>query len=491
MTKPLMNAAAERAVLSGVCSYGAESYLEIEDLIETETFVLEENQIIFKCLEKVLSTQDEVDIASILSAANELSLGDTLNNKKSMDHLRAVYNFPIKLQNVKQHAIKIRKLQIGRVIRAKAASIHNEISKINGDETVSEIIGVAENPIFELSSSLGSNESVRPTFLGENVEEYLLHLEENPSSIMGIPSGYPRYDAAIGGGFRRKCVDLVAARPKVGKSMFGDNVGLHIAGELDIPVLMLDTEMSLEDHLNRVLANLSGVEINEISTGKYSQDATKKERVYAAAEHLKGIPYKYVSIAGSPFEQTLSIMRRWILQEVGFDENGRTNNCLIIYDYLKLMSADSLSNIQEFQALGFQITSLHNFCVEYDCPCLSFVQLNRDGITRESTDVVSGSDRLIWLCTSFSIFKNKSDEEIAEDGPEAGNKKLIPIVARHGPALEDGDYINMSMSGSIAQIVENITRNELKKGGSKQKDDGFIVNEDDDDNEEIPFETAD
>ena len=86
MTKPLMNAAAERAVLSGVCSYGAESYLEIEDLIETETFVLEENQIIFKCLEKVLSTQDEVDIASILSAANELSLGDTLNNKKSMDH---------------------------------------------------------------------------------------------------------------------------------------------------------------------------------------------------------------------------------------------------------------------------------------------------------------------------------------------------------------------------------------------------------------------
>jgi hypothetical protein len=184
-------------------------------------------------------------------------------------------------------------------------------------------------------------------------------------------------------------------------------------------------------------------------------------------------------------------MRRWILQEVGFDENGRTNNCLIIYDYLKLMSADSLSNIQEFQALGFQITSLHNFCVEYDCPCLSFVQLNRDGITRESTDVVSGSDRLIWLCTSFSIFKNKSDEEIAEDGPEAGNRKLIPIVARHGPALEDGDYINMSMNGSIAQIVENITRNELKKGGSKQKNDGFIVNEDDDDNEEIPFETAD
>ena len=36
---------------------------------------------------------------------------------------------------------------------------------------------------------------------------------------------------------------------------------------------------------------------------------------------------------------------------------------------------------------------------------------------KESTDAVSGSDRLIWLCTSFSIFKAKSSEEVAEDGP--------------------------------------------------------------------------
>jgi hypothetical protein len=113
------------------------------------------------------------------------------------------------------------------------------------------------------------------------------------------------------------------------------------------------------------------------------------------------------------------------------------------------------------------------------------VQLNRDGITKESTDVVSGSDRLIWLCTSFSIFKKKSDEELAEDGPEAGNRKLVPIVARHGPGLDDGDYINMGMQGEVAKISENKTRNELKKRGSRTEDSGFIVDEDD---EEIPFD---
>jgi len=282
--------------------------------------------------------------------------------------------------------------------------------------------------------------------------------------MIGVSTGFARFDHAIGGGLRRKCVDLVAARPKVGKSMFGDGVALHVAGELNIPVLMLDTEMSKEDHFNRILANLSGVSINDIAMGKFAKNPVDKEKVRQAAEKFKEMPYDYISIAGMPFEQTLSMMRRWILQRVGVDENGRTKNCLIVYDYLKLMSSDSINyNLQEFQVLGFQITSLHNFCVQYDCPCLSFVQLNRDGITKESTDVVSGSDRLIWLCTSFTIFKKKSDEEIAEDGDDIGNRKLVPVVARHGAGLEDGDYINISMRGDVARIVENKTRNEIKK----------------------------
>ena len=132
--------------------------------------------------------------------------------------------------------------------------------------------------------------------------------------------------------------------------------------------------------------------------------------------------------------------------------------------------------MQEYQVLGFQITQLHNFMVKYDVPCLSFVQLNRDGITKESTDVVSGSDRLIWLCTSFSIFKMKSEEEIAEDKIENGNRKLVPVVARHGCGLDDGDYISMNMFGSIGKLAEGRTRNELHNS-ARAREEGFEINE--------------
>jgi len=487
MPKVLCDIASERAVLSGLYQYGLECYLEVEEILQSESFVDSSNQVIYSCISTALKNKKTLDLPSILSAAKDLGLSELFNQKQEIEYIRSLSNFPIKEENVLNFAIKLKKLEFGREIQKTSKSIYTNVSGITGEESFDEILSLAESPVFDLCA--GHNRGVinRPELLGKDISEYVGHLESNPVDVLGISSGFSRYDIAIGGGFRRKCVDLVAARPKVGKSVFADNVAIH-ASSKGVPVLVLDTEMSKEDHWNRILANLSGIEINSIATGKFSEDSGKSERVKSAANKLSELEYDYISVAGKPFEQILSLMKRWILQRVGFDENGRVNDCLIVYDYLKLMSSSSItSNVQEYQALGFQITALHNFCVEYDCPCLAFVQLNRDGITKESTDVVSGSDRLIWLCTSFSIFKNKADEEVAEDGVENGNRKLVPVVSRHGAGLSDGDYINVSMQGEFARINELSTRNELKLS-PKSKDEGLVVGSLDDLNEDLDLD---
>jgi len=84
------------------------------------------------------------------------------------------------------------------------------------------------------------------------------------------------------------------------------------------------------------------------------------------------------------------------------------------------------------------------------------------------------------LCTSFSIFKLKSAEELAEDGPNAGNRKLVTLKARHGAGLLDGNYINMNMIGSHSQLLELRTRDELRS--SPDETDGAI------EGSELPFE---
>lgn len=460
METNLSDVGSERAVLAGLMQYGIDAYVTISDVVTQDTFTHVNNQILFKCIEKIITNDQTVDIPSILSASEQLNLHDSVNTDQELKYIKSLLEFPVNKDNVFHFAVQIKKFEFARKIKSLAAKIHKDIDNVTGSESINEIIQMLENPVTDFLREDDSGDL--PEKIGKGIQEYLDFLENNKCDIIGIPTGFNKYDEAIGGGLRRKCVDLISARPKVGKSVFADNVALNVSSK-NIPVLMLDTEMSKEDHLNRLLANISGVPINEIATGKFAADDDKRDKVLEAMKLIESIPYSYVSVAGKPFDQILNLIKRWVMQDVKTDENGKTNNCLIIYDYLKLMSSSSITNnIQEYQALGFQITSLHNLCVKLDIPCLSFVQLNRDGITKESTDAVSGSDRLIWLCTSFTIFKSKSPEELAEDGPNAGNRKLVPIVSRHGAGLDDGDYINMVMQGSHAKLRELKTRNEFK-----------------------------
>ena len=435
----LTDVGAERAVLAGLFQYGVDSYIEIADLIDNQSFGHANNKILFECVKRVIEENRNVDLPSILSAAEVLKFSESVNNEEELQYINSLFNFPVDKDNVITFAVTLKKLEFAKKIKKITAKIHKDIDSVNGSESIDEIVSLLEAPVMDFLMEDDGGE--KPEMIGEGASEY-----------------------------------LVSARPKVGKSVFADNVALNVASD-GVPVLVLDTEMSKEDHLNRIIANLSNVPINDVATGKFVDDDEKHEKVFDAVEHIESIPYSYVSVAGKPFEQILNIIKRWIMQEVKMDENGKTNECVVVYDYLKLMSSNSITNnIQEYQALGFQITALHNLCVKYDFPCLSFVQLNRDGITKESTDAVSGSDRLIWLCTSFSIFKLKSPEELAEDGPQAGNRKLVPIVSRHGAGLDDGDYINMNMLGEYARLVELRTRNEFRL--QPVGDTGLISDED-------------
>jgi len=460
MEDKLSDIGAERAILAGLVQHGIDGYISIADFITEDSFGHLNNQIIFKCLKDIFNKEQKIDAASILSSATSLNLLDSINTAQELKYIKSLFNFPVSKENIFSFGLQIKKFEFARKIKKLTHKISRDIDNISGTESINDIVQILENPVTEFLREDDGGES--PKRIGENVKEYVDFLIENKCDIIGIPTGFKTYDEAIGGGLRRKCVDLVAARPKVGKSVFADNVALSVASK-NIPVLMLDTEMGKEDHLNRLLANISGIPINEIATGKFASDKEKYDKVQDAIDLLSKIPYNYISVAGKPFEQILNMIKRWVVHEVKTDDSGKTKDCVIIYDYLKLMSSSSITNnIQEYQALGFQITSLHNLCVNLDIPCLSFVQLNRDGITKESTDAVSGSDRLIWLCTSFTIFKTKSTEELAEDGPNAGNRKLVPIVCRHGAGLDDGDYINMTMQGSYAKLIELKTRNQFK-----------------------------
>ena len=488
MAEKLRDLAAERAVLAGIFHYGADAYVDIGDIVTTGSFADPTNQVLFRCFESVLANAPDtsMDLPTLLSAAQSIGVSHVLEKPAEAEMVRAVMNFPVRKENVRKLAAKVQKLAVARTLADTVEDALEKIKALQGDEPIDHILGLVEQPLTDFSL-LMTGDSGSPVLLGQGLRGYVEHVIANPVDQIGLSTGFRLYDKAIGGGLRRKTVNLIGARPKTGKTIFGMNVGVFVSHVLGIPVLYLDTEMSREDHWHRALAKLARVSIDEIETGKFAADTEKRQRVFKAIEVLEQSSFHFRSIAGQPFEETLAMMRRWVKKDVGYDANGRAKDCVVIFDYLKLMSSETLtSNLAEYQVLGFMMTGLHNFMVRHDVPCLSFAQLNRDGIDRESTDVVSQSDRIIWLCSNFSIYKKKSPEEMAEERgqghKEVANRKLIPLVARHGGGLDDDDYINCHFEGEFATIREGKTKNEVYR--SKPRD-GFEVS---DDASEISFE---
>ena len=239
-----------------------------------------------------------------------------------------------------------------------------------------------------------------------------------------------------------------------GKTSIGLMTAIH-AATFGIPTLILDTEMMIKDVLPRIIANMSEVEINTIERGLFAKDEFKKKCIFKTVETLEKMNIDHRNVADYDFDDIISVIRRWIYTDVGLRDDGTANPMLVIFDYFKVMTAKELMNCNEAQALGFQISKLVGFSKKFNFPCLSFCQLNRDGIAREDSAAVGNSDKLAQLGNSLSIFKKKTEAEMAKDGPENGNRKLITTDSRYGGEVDfTSQYISMQMKKESCILTE-------------------------------------
>jgi len=481
---------AEKSVIAGLIQHGQDAFDDVDGILTANSFTQEENQIMWSCLEQLFKDSTTVDLPTLYGASKVLSLDEQFSKKGLKDYFKKLSATTIEKSNVNHQAATVAKLEVAREVYRCSLMVQQNILEVKSDKSISEILAIGEEPFYGLADTLQNRGGNEPVDIFQDIDEHIDDLIENPCEMMGVSTGFPRYDKMIGGGLRQGNVDLIGARTKVGKSFFADTVALHVAGKLNIPVLVLDTEMQQKDHVYRILASISDVQTNEISTGQFSKSKAKIERVKQAAETLKKMPYKYSPVAGVPIQEIVAIIRRWVKRVVGRDENGNTNPCLVVYDYLKLGgSSEMKGNEQPHIALGFKMQELVNVSIKENVSVLSFVQLNREGITREGEDVIAGSDDIARYCSSFCLFKKKSEEEVAEDGGESGNRKLKPILHRHGGGLEeDFDYVNMNLIGEYGKLVEGFTKSEYILANKKEKEgfdnevndneEGFVVEED-------------
>ena len=456
----LENVAAERSVLAGLLNFGKDFYGEVSDIISISSFSKDIHQVLFRVTQSVLENEDKATIPSLLAKATQLELEGFIS--KQIEVIKALQSFPVDYKGSIQQAKVIRKLEITRNARAKLKQVHDSLDSVTGEESIYDILSKIESPIIEFTTSLSTGTDNEPANIFADIENYLIHLAENPVQNVGVPTPWPLMNGALGGGIRQRSVSIIASRTGCGKSHIGRAVAVHNALN-NLPSLLLDTELTSDKQISRTVASLTRVTIGDIETGKFGEDLIVRNKVIQDSKKLQTIPFKYLNVSGKSFQEILSVTRRWVIKHVGKGDDGDYKPSLLVFDYMKLMGSDISKDAKEYQVLGQNIKLLQDLCVQCNMECLTFVQTNRDGISVEDLSIIAGSDRLSHLASNVCVLKIKSPEEINEDGVANGNIRFISLKDRDGTTLAPDDYINYQREGQFSIFREIGLKSQLSK----------------------------
>ena len=439
----------ERFVLGYILNNGKDPYYEIADILEPRDFNYEVNRAIYSCIVDICDKNDfEVGPEAVKAKSKELGLFKILDNPQNLQYLEDISFTDGDSKLLKKSAITIKKISLTNDLLSKQQSSINYLNGLDGSETIADIITKVESSIVDIISGISDENDIER--IGQGIiDQAELLINHEPVDQVGIPTGFPIWDEAIGGGLLKPTVNLIAARSKRGKSWDAANKAINISAQ-GIPVIYLDTEMTKERQQHRMMTILSECPISLYATGKFNSDSRLVGKVRNAAKVVSDLPFYYKNISQMSPQEVLAYVRKWIIQVVGLNELGKANDCVVIYDYLKLTSGNQIDHTRpEYIALGLMITELQNFAIKYELPVIAYCQLNRQGASEDSDDTtVAGSDRLLWLCSSLSKLSDKTANDVEQGcGWEFGNKKMHVLDCRYGPGLSvDGDYINIKAS---------------------------------------------
>ena len=306
--------------------------------------------------------------------------------------------------------------------------------------------------------------------------------------------GFPKLMEMMGGGFRRKGLGVIVARPKKGKSTLLQAFGLAAAVLDQTPTLILDTEMSNAEYLGRSIASQSNEWLFDLEKAKHlrTDRPEMKRRVDEACARLKQAPIYYCAIAGKSIEYAVSLMNQFSKHQVGTEEvdDGEGHKitvskpALVIYDWIKI-PGNSSRGAEEWQMIGDLCQKLKDAASRLNLAVMAGAQGNRKAIGKtgkefaaEAEDFVAGSDRIAQFCTLLCCLRDVDqneerkilDNRWVRDGNPGNtdhnnlwfNQALHIMLNRFGPAFTSG--IPMYIHRGKAQYQEMAYRFDYAKG---------------------------
>ena len=353
---------AERAVL-GACLLEHRALGTAIETLKPEDFYDLNHRTLYEAMGTMYAANLPVDLITI---SEELIRRGVFEKLGGQPFLAALVAEVPTTANVGFHAEIVRE----RSIRRRLIDAGSRIVSLaySSDQESAMILDEAERAIFEVAQDR-NRVDFRPVseILGGTFQKIELRYNQSGSEVSGLESSFSDLDS-LTAGFQPGSLNIIAARPSMGKTAFALNIAQFGGGGSNAAVLIFSLEMSAEQLVQRMLASQARVDLSAMNRGTMGRGDW--DELTNAAGVLTQRPIFIDDTSGLTTMEFRARCRRF--------KSRYPSLGLIIVDYLQLMESGVRRTDNRQQEVADISRMLKGVARELECPVIALSQLSRE-----------------------------------------------------------------------------------------------------------------
>ncbi len=355
------NLEAEKSVLGSIL-IDNEVFGALEGSITPEHFYKESHRKIYRACERLFRRSEPMDLVTL---TEELRQTGELEAVGSVPYLIGLADEVPTAAYAESYA----KIVSEKAVLRDLIAASGKIMQTAYDQAlpIEQVLDKAEAGIFELSSSKRSHAFEGMGTLVTDTFNYINELFNNPDPISGLRTGFKELDI-LTAGLQPSTLNVLAARPAMGKTAFALTIGQNVALREGKTVGIFNLEMSAVQLVTRMLCSEARVDMSRVRNGQLS------ERDFQRLADTAGKISEANIFIDDAADMTVMELRSRARRLMAEHDLG-----LIIIDYLQLMSGSGRGGLGENRQQEISTISrgLKLLARELDIPVIVLSQLSR------------------------------------------------------------------------------------------------------------------
>ncbi|MGC4396014.1 replicative DNA helicase [Hydrogenophaga sp. T2] len=313
----------EQAVL-GALLLDNEAWDRVCDLLTVDDFYRHENRLVFAALASMINANRSADVVTVFEHLQRQGKDEEAGG---LLYLNQLAQYLPSAASIRRYGEIVRERAVLRRLVATSDEIATDAFN-PGDRTVAELVNDAQQKLFDIAVSRGSQQVVA---IGEALTGFMDRISDlaDGSVAPGVKTKIPSLDWRLGGGLKPGKLIVIAARPSVGKTALALQIARAFAEE-NHGVGVFSMEMERQELVERFVAQVGEIDLGHLVTGKLTND--EWPALTEAVPTVTALPI-YVDDQPSLSASELQAKARKLKRSHGIG--------LVVVDYLQLMSASA------------------------------------------------------------------------------------------------------------------------------------------------------